>query len=56
VDLPGGDWDTLVRSIRGRLFQFPPDTDVCPGHGPVTTIGHEKKLNPFVGESAFERA
>ena len=56
VDLPGGDWDTLVRSIRGRLFQFPPVTAVYPGHGPVTTIGHEMKLNPFVGESAFERA
>jgi glyoxylase-like metal-dependent hydrolase (beta-lactamase superfamily II) len=56
VDLPGGDWDTLVRSIRGRLFPFPRETVVYPGHGPTTTVGHEMKLNPFVGESAFERA
>ena len=56
VDLPGGDWNTLVRSIRGCLFQFPRETEVLPGHGPTTTIGHEMKLNPFVGEPAFERA
>ena len=56
VDLPGGDWATLVRSIRGRLFQHPPETDVFPGHGLPTTIGHEMKCNPFVGEDAFERA
>jgi hydroxyacylglutathione hydrolase len=55
VDLPGGDWDTLVRSIRGRLFGYPPETSVYPGHGPVTTIGHEMKVNPFVGAPAFER-
>jgi hydroxyacylglutathione hydrolase len=56
VDLPGCDWDTLVRSIRGRLFPFPRETIVYPGHGSTTTVGHEMKLNPFVGESAFERA
>jgi glyoxylase-like metal-dependent hydrolase (beta-lactamase superfamily II) len=55
VDLPGGDWDTLVRSIRGRLFGYPPETSVYPGHGPITTIGHEMKVNPFVGAPAFER-
>ena len=52
ADLPGGDWETLVRSIRGRLFSFPKSTAVYPGHGPVTTIGHEMKVNPFVGASA----
>jgi len=56
IDLPGGDWDALVRSIRGRLFSYPRETEVFPGHGPTTTIGHEIKHNPFVGESAFERA
>jgi hydroxyacylglutathione hydrolase len=56
VDLPGGDWEALVHSIRGRLFPFPRGTAVHPGHGPATTIGHEMKLNPFVGESATLRA
>lgn len=56
TDLPGGDWSTLVKSIRERLFLFPPGTPVFPGHGPLTTIGHEMKTNPFVGEPAFERA
>jgi hydroxyacylglutathione hydrolase len=56
VDLPGGDWEALVHSIRGRLFPFPRGTVVHPGHGPATTIGHEMKLNPFVGESATLRA
>lgn len=56
VDLPGGDWETLVRSIRGRLFPFPKGTTVYPGHGPPTTIGHEMKVNPFVGASATLRA
>jgi hydroxyacylglutathione hydrolase len=56
VDLPGGDWETLVHSIRGRLFSFPRATAVFPGHGPTTTVGHELKLNPFVGESASLRA
>jgi glyoxylase-like metal-dependent hydrolase (beta-lactamase superfamily II) len=56
VDLPGGDWETLVRSIRGRLFQYDRGTVVYPGHGPPTTIGHEMKVNPFVGASATLQA
>lgn len=56
TDLPGGDWATLVRSIRELVFAYPPETTVYPGHGPVTTVGHEMKTNPFVGQSAFERA
>lgn len=48
TDLPGGDWDTLMDSICERLFTFPDDTRVFPGHGPWTTIGHEKRSNPFV--------
>ncbi|HEX6915421.1 MAG TPA: MBL fold metallo-hydrolase [Chitinophagaceae bacterium] len=48
TDLPGGDHETLLRSIRERLFTLPDDTRVYPGHGPSTTIGHEKKHNPFL--------
>jgi hydroxyacylglutathione hydrolase len=48
TDLPGGDWDALMDSIRNRLFTLPDDTRVYPGHGPWTTIGQEKRNNPFV--------
>jgi len=56
TDLPGADWGTLVRVIRERLFTMSPETRVCPGHGPETTIGLEIRTNPFVGEPAFEGA
>jgi hydroxyacylglutathione hydrolase len=56
VDLPGGNWETLVRSIRGRLFQYDRGTTVHPGHGPTTTTGHEMKVNPFVGAPATLQA
>lgn len=49
TDLPGGDHDTLVASIRQGLLTLPDATFVHPGHGPDTTIGREKRLNPFVG-------
>lgn len=49
TDLPGGDWDTLVRSIREQIFTLPDDTRLLSGHGPVTTVGEEKANNPFVG-------
>jgi len=52
TDLPGGDLNTLVRSIRERLFKLHDDTIVYPGHGPETTIGDEKLANPFVGKAA----
>ena len=48
TDLPGGDYDTLIRSIREVLFAFPDETLVYSGHGPVTTIGQEKRTNPFL--------
>jgi glyoxylase-like metal-dependent hydrolase (beta-lactamase superfamily II) len=48
TDLPGGDHQTLLRSIREVLFKFPDDTPVYPGHGATTTIGREKKTNPFL--------
>jgi glyoxylase-like metal-dependent hydrolase (beta-lactamase superfamily II) len=47
-DLPGGSWAVLLASIRDRLFTLPDETIVYPGHGPATTIGREKKSNPFV--------
>lgn len=49
TDLPGGDSDLILRSIRERLFALPPDTRVIPGHGPATTIYEERRQNPFVG-------
>lgn len=47
-DLPGGNYAALERSIRERLYTLPEGVIVYPGHGPETTIGHEKKHNPFV--------
>jgi hydroxyacylglutathione hydrolase len=47
TDLPGGDFDTLIRSIHQKLFTLPDDVVVFPGHGPETNIGFEKKTNPF---------
>lgn len=47
-DLPGGDHARLLKSIREQLFTLPEETVVYPGHGPQTTIGHEKKHNPFL--------
>jgi glyoxylase-like metal-dependent hydrolase (beta-lactamase superfamily II) len=49
TDLPGGDTQTLLRSIREVLFRFPDDTVVWSGHGEQTTIGKEKRTNPFLG-------
>ncbi|MBQ5414866.1 MAG: MBL fold metallo-hydrolase [Firmicutes bacterium] len=48
TDLPGGDWDTLMHTIREKLFVLPDDTVVLPGHMQETTIGFEKRCNPFV--------
>jgi len=48
TDLPGGDYETLMRSIRDVLMVFPDDFEVYPGHGPVTTIGEERTTNPFL--------
>lgn len=51
TDLEGGDLDTLVNSIRSKLFPLPAETAVYPGHGPETTIGREIGENPFLGGS-----
>jgi len=48
TDLPGGDMQKIVFSIRNVLYALPPKTAVHPGHGPATTIEEEKLLNPFV--------
>ena len=50
TDLPGGDYETLLRSITEKLFSFPDESIVYSGHGPETTIGREKTSNPFVLE------
>ncbi len=50
TDLPGGDLDTLLTSIREQLFVLPNETSVYSGHGPVTSIGDEKKFNPFLNQ------
>jgi hydroxyacylglutathione hydrolase len=48
IDLPGGDGRVLLRSIRDKLLVLPDETVVLPGHGPETTIGDEKRENPFL--------
>lgn len=48
TDLPGGDLDTLMHSIRDVLMAFPDDTVVHSGHGPTTTVGRERRTNPFL--------
>jgi glyoxylase-like metal-dependent hydrolase (beta-lactamase superfamily II) len=55
TDLPGGSFEMLQRSIRERLYTLPDDTRCLTGHGPETTIGHERRTNPFVGEGAAYR-
>ncbi len=48
TDFPKGDQQTLLDSIKDKLFTLPDETQFIPGHGPMSTIGHEKKTNPFV--------
>jgi glyoxylase-like metal-dependent hydrolase (beta-lactamase superfamily II) len=50
TDLPGGDLPTLLHSIRSVLFPFGDDAIVYPGHGPMTTIGKERRTNPFLNQ------
>lgn len=50
VDLPGGDWDTLRRSIESLLDEFAPETVVYPGHMRLTTLGAERATNPYLRE------
>ena len=48
TDLPGGDWETLLSSMKSRVLDLPDGTQVLPGHGPQTTIGAERRHNPFL--------
>ena len=48
TDLPGGDWDALVETLRNKIYVLPDDTVVLPGHMDETQIGWEKRYNPFV--------
>jgi len=50
TDLPGGDYETLLRSITTVLYSFGDEARVYPGHGPATTIGQERRTNPFLLE------
>ena len=52
TDLPGGSFDDLERGIRTRLFPLGDGLQVFPGHGPSTSLGRERRTNPFVGEQA----
>jgi len=49
TDLPEGNYEQIIRSIKEQLFTLPDETKVFPGHGPSTTIGKEKQSNPYVG-------
>jgi glyoxylase-like metal-dependent hydrolase (beta-lactamase superfamily II) len=55
TDLPGGDYETLMRSITEVLLRLGDEARVHPGHGPDTTIGHERRTNPFLLEWAARR-
>jgi hydroxyacylglutathione hydrolase len=52
TDLPGGDWGTLLDSIRNLVESHPPETKVYPGHMGITTLGAERSTNPFLAELA----
>jgi hydroxyacylglutathione hydrolase len=52
VDLPGGDWPTLLASIETLVNAYPPETTVYPGHMGITTLGRERATNPFLRELA----
>jgi glyoxylase-like metal-dependent hydrolase (beta-lactamase superfamily II) len=55
VDLPGGDWPTLLASIQSLVDEFEPETVVYPGHMGITTLERERATNPFLGELATNR-
>jgi hydroxyacylglutathione hydrolase len=48
TDLPGGSWKTLLHSIETQVLTLPDDVRILPGHGPETTVGRERKYNPFL--------
>jgi glyoxylase-like metal-dependent hydrolase (beta-lactamase superfamily II) len=48
TDLPGGSYEKIIRSLHNQVLQLPDDTEVIPGHGPITSIGEERETNPFL--------
>ena len=52
TDLPGGDWGTLLESIRSLIERYPEETTLYPGHMAITTLGAERATNPFLAELA----
>lgn len=56
TDLPGGDWATLVASIRNKIFVLPDTVRCHPGHEGETTVGRERRTNPFVGDASLGKA
>lgn len=55
TDFPGGDYDTLIEAIRGKLWPLGDDVAFIPGHGPMSTFGEERRSNPFVADRALAR-
>lgn len=55
TDFPRGDYGTLIRSIRNRLWPLGEDVQFIPGHGPMSTFGEERRTNPFVADSVLAR-
>jgi len=55
TDFPGGDYDALIRNVREKIFTLGDDVVVYPGHGPKTTVGREKKTNPFFASGGMGR-
>ena len=55
TDFPKGDFDALISSIRNRLWPLGDDVAFIPGHGPMSTFGHERATNPLVGDAALAR-
>jgi hydroxyacylglutathione hydrolase len=47
TDFPGGSFEALIEGVKTKIFPYPDDTRLFPGHGPATTVGREKKTNPF---------
>jgi glyoxylase-like metal-dependent hydrolase (beta-lactamase superfamily II) len=53
TDLPGGSWSKLLESIKNKILTLPEETIILPGHGPSTTVGEEKRNNPFINYEAY---
>ena len=51
TDLPGGSWEQLLESIQTKILALPDDVKLLPGHGPATTVGQERRTNPFLSQT-----